>query len=54
VAIATVGEDISRAMEPVRKVLQAQLDVQVRIEKNTRSRAGGGNTGAELVAIPTA
>lgn len=55
VAIASVGEDISRAMAPVLEVLRASLFMQAKIESNTRGGAVAGGGGSQsLVGVPTA
>jgi predicted nucleic acid-binding Zn-ribbon protein len=55
VAIATVGEDISRSVMPLIDLNRIAVQFLSRIERNTRNGRGTqGAGGSEIVAVPTA
>jgi hypothetical protein len=53
VAIAAVGENLSRAIAPVVQRLDAVVTVLVRVEKNTRGGPAGGDSDLSAVGVPT-
>jgi hypothetical protein len=54
IAVASVGEDIARAMAPVVEGIRVLAKIMSDVERNTRAGGGGAGGGAAFVGVPTA
>jgi hypothetical protein len=54
VAVASVGEDIARAIAPVVDGIRVLAGIMQDVERNTRGGGGRAGGGSDFVAIPTA